>query len=67
MSNNTRIVLCDAEGDELFSGDSLLSEPPPPPEDEEPIPETLRSHVLEDLAEPVSRPIYVEDADLSAA
>ncbi|HVJ90861.1 MAG TPA: hypothetical protein VM580_13745 [Labilithrix sp.] len=32
-----------------------------PEEDEEPIPETLRSSVLADVREPVSRPIIVID------
>ena len=31
MSTTNRIVLLDRAGEELFSGDSLLSEPPPPP------------------------------------
>jgi hypothetical protein len=77
MSTPNRIVLCDACGDELFSGSSLLSEPPPPPaasaeprstddeDDDEPIPATLRSNVLE--REPVSRPIIVEEVDQTAA
>jgi hypothetical protein len=78
MSTMNRIVLLNCQGEELFSGDSLLSEPPPPPtlpreelateetssSDEEPIPETLRSSVLLRAHEPVSRPIIVEDAEL---
>lgn len=31
MSTTNRIVLLTPQGQELFSGDSLLSEPPPPP------------------------------------
>lgn len=31
MSMTNRIVLLNRRGEELFSGDSLLSEPPPPP------------------------------------
>ena len=31
MSTTNRIVLLDGKGDELFSGDSLLSDPPPAP------------------------------------
>lgn len=88
MATFNRIVLCDARGDELFSGSSLLSDTPPPasaptdvePEeptarhpatldtavdDDEPVPPTLRSNVL--ASEPPSRPIIVEEADLSAA
>lgn len=76
------IVLCDHEGDELRPRKSVVGQPAPascPPasgvaragaaphvdEDEEPIPETLRSPVS--ASQPVSRPIIVEDAGITAA
>jgi hypothetical protein len=71
MSTANRIVLLNGRGDELFSGQSVLSEPPPPvvgndgddlSDDDEPIPATLRSSVLVYAREPVSRPIIVDDA-----
>ncbi len=60
MSTNKRIALVADDGEELFSGESVLSEPPPT--DDEPIPETLRSSVLARALEPVSRPIIVDEA-----
>jgi hypothetical protein len=80
MSTTNRIVLFDSWGDELFSGSSLLSERPAAlrladvdreqaedEDEEEPIPETLRSSVSVRIREPVSRPIVIEEDDLSAA
>lgn len=68
MSTMNRIVLCNSTGDELFSGNSVLSKSQPPleqEEEDEPVPPTLRSTAP--ASEPVSRPIIVEDADLTAA
>lgn len=45
MASLNRIVLIDSAGGELFSGNSLLSEPGTT-DDEEPCPETLRSSVF---------------------
>lgn len=78
MATLNRIAVCDHEGDELFSGSSVF--PPPASglapkrcaesahalhDEDEPIPETLRSPVS--ASQPVSRPIIVEDATITAA
>lgn len=59
-SLNRIIILLDGHGEELFSGESMLSSPPPElddraqgADDDEPCPETLRSSVL----------VLVPDAD----